>query len=356
MLSIDLFGKEEDVMANLITGGAGFLGSHIADRLIAEGEDVTVLDILNEKEAYKIAHLIGNRHFRYCQGSVLNRLLLENLIQESEKIFHFAAIVGVENYLVRPLDVLDVNIEGTKNILELAYKYKKKVIFASTSEIYGRTTNIPFKEDDERVLGPTSINRWCYSSAKAVCEHYCFGYAEKGLEVVILRFFNAYGPRLDTPESGRVISIFIGQILSGKPITIVGSGEQTRCFTYVDDVIEGIMRAANNSKAIGEVFNIGTDTETSILELAHHLIEICSKKVNIIYLSQDEYGLGYEDIYRRIPEITKARKILGFNPKYDIKTGLKFTFEWFQKNWTFLTKERLKWLKVKNEEDSSGGS
>lgn len=342
-------------MINLITGGAGFIGSHLADRLIAEGEEVIVLDVYPPVDCYKIKHLLDNKHFYYFCGSVLDKECLIKLVQKSQRIFHFAAIVGVEYYLSNPLDVLNVNIEGTKNVLELAQRYERKVIFASTSEIYGRNTKIPFKEEDERVLGPTSINRWSYASAKAVCEHYCFAYAEKGVPLVILRFFNAYGPRLDSCESGRVVSIFIGKILNDKPITIVGSGRQTRCFTFISDTIEGIVRAANSPFTGGEVFNIGTDTETSILDLAKILIEISGKKREIVYLTKDEYGLGYEDIFRRVPDVSKVKRMLGFTAKEDIYKGLEVTFNWFKDNWDFLFKHRLHWMK-KNGEGLSNNS
>jgi len=165
-----------------------------------------------------------------------------------------------------------------------------------------------------------------------------------GLPVVVIRFFNAYGTRLDSPETGRVISVFIGKILSGKPIRIVGSGKQTRCFTYVTDTVEGIIKAANNPNAVGQAFNIGTDVETSVIELAHELIRIAGREAEIIYVDNDEYGIGYEDIYRRIPDLTKARTILGFEPKIDINDGLNRTYKWFKNNWDFLWKERLQWM------------
>jgi UDP-glucose 4-epimerase len=289
------------------------------------------MDVALEKDAYKIRHLLGNKHFRYFCGSVLDKQLMDKLIWESDKVFHLAAVVGVEHYVQRPYQVLDVNVNGTKLVLDIAHRYNKKVVFSSTSEIYGKSTKIPFHEDDDRVLGPTKVDRWCYSSAKAVAEHFCFAYHQMGLPVVILRFFNAYGPRLDSIEAGRIISIFMGQLLKGKPLTIIGDGSQTRCFTYVSDTVKGIIRSSEVKEAEGEVINLGTDKETSILELAKAMIEIYGSKSKIEFKdSEGIYGPSYEDIKRRVPDVSKAQKILGFTAKTPLKEGLKKTIEWFK--------------------------
>lgn len=318
-------------MKALITGGGGFLGSHLADELIRQGHDVVAMDVAPEKGAYKIQHLFGNKHFKYFCGSVLDKQLMDKLVWECDKVFHLAAVVGVEHYVQRPYQVLDVNVNGTKLVLDIAHRYNKKVIFSSTSEIYGKTTKIPFHEDDDRVLGPTKVDRWCYSSAKAVAEHFCFAYHQMGLPVVVLRFFNAYGPRLDSIEAGRIISIFMGQLLKNKPLTVIGDGLQTRCFTYVNDTVRGIMLSSESKKAEGEVINIGTDRETSILELAKTMIEIYGTKNKIEFKkSEGIYGPSYEDISRRVPDVTKAKKMLGFEAKTPLKEGLKKTISWFK--------------------------
>lgn len=321
-------------MKALITGGGGFLGSHLSEALLKQENEVIIVDLLNKTNERKIQHLIGNKKFQFYRGSVLDRDLMDKLIWECDKVFHFAALVGVHHYVERPRDVLEVNIDGTKQVLELAYKYGKKVIFASTSEIYGRSTKVPFKEEDERVLGPTTIDRWCYSSAKAVGEHYCFAYSQMGVPVVVLRFFNAYGPRLDTPESGRIISIFIGQLLRGESLTVIGDGSQTRCFTYVDDVVDAIIRSSELKEAEGEAINIGTNQETSILELGKLMIRLFGTPNEIAFIEHEGiYGTGYEDIKRRVPDISKAKKLLGWQATTPLEEGLKKTIEWFKKEY-----------------------
>jgi UDP-glucose 4-epimerase len=317
-------------MRILITGGAGFLGSHLSEYFVDRGDDVTTVDKISKEQEWKIAHLIDKPNFRFFRGSVLNENLMDKLVWESDVIYHFAAVVGVEHYVANPYDVLNVNVNGTRIVLDLAFQYNKKVIFASTSEVYGRNTDIPFSEDSLRVLGPTQIDRWCYSTSKAAGEHFCFAYMQKGLEVVILRFFNAYGPRLDSIESGRVISIFLGQLLKGKPVTVIGDGSQTRCFTYITDIIDGIVRSEGTPEGTGEVFNLGTDVETSIQELAEVMLEIWGETKSKIesIKSEGKYGLSYEDISRRVPDVSKAKRLLGFNPKVELKDGLKATIDW----------------------------
>ena len=319
-------------MKFLITGGAGFLGSHLSETLLKRGDEVVVVDLINKANQYKIAHLLSNPKFKFYRGSVLDRDLMDKLIWECDKVFHFAALVGVHHYVERPYDVLDVNVNGTKLVVDLAYKYGKKVIFASTSEIYGRSTKIPFKEDDDRVLGPTKIDRWCYSTAKAVGEHYCFAYHQMGLPVVVLRFFNAYGPRLDSIESGRIMSIFMGQLFKGKPLTVIGDGSQTRCFTYVDDIVEGIIRSSEVKEAEGEVINLGTNRETSILELAKVMIKIYGVDAEIQFIEHEgKYGTGYEDIQRRVPDTSKSKRILNnWEAKISLEDGLEKTIKWFK--------------------------
>jgi len=321
-------------MKILITGGGGFLGSYLSETLLNRGHDVVAVDLVRNSKNSKVGHLLANKRFKFYHGSVLDKDLMDKVIWECDKVFHFAAIVGVHHYVERPYDVLDVNINGTKLVADLAFKYGKKMIFASTSEIYGRSTKIPFSEDDERVLGPTKIDRWSYSTAKAAGEHYCFAYAGMGLPVVVLRFFNAFGPRLDSIESGRIISIFMGQLLKNKPLTVIGDGRQTRCFTYVDDIIEGIIRSSEVKEAEGEVINIGTARETSILELAQLMIKLSGSDSKIEFIEHEgKYGTGYEDIMRRVPDTRKATRILKWEAKIPLEEGLQKTIDWFKEQY-----------------------
>jgi len=316
-------------MRIFITGGAGFLGSHLAEGFLKRGDDVTVMDMA---PSLKVEHLLSNPRFRYVRDSIMNMEMLENLIVQSDLVYHLAAVVGVEHYVGDPYEVLNVNINGTQNVLKLAHRYNKKVVFSSTSEVYGRNTKVPFKEDDDRVLGSTRIDRWCYSTSKAAGEHFCFAYRKIGLPVVIVRFFNIYGPRLDKIDVGRVLTIFMGQLLRNEPVTVIGDGKQTRCFTYVDDAIRATMAAGLVPEAVGDIFNIGTDRETPILELAQTMIKITGAKSSIQFVPQEKiYGTSYEDIPRRVPDNTKMKTILKVNCNVSLQEGLKKTIDWFQK-------------------------
>ncbi len=290
---------------------------------------MNAVDLASGSAENKVAHLCDKENFRLYRGSVLDKDLMDKLIWECDVCYHFAALVGVQHYVAHPYDVIDVNVNGTKLVLDLAHKYDRKVVFASTSEVYGKSRDIPFREDGDRVLGPPNIDRWCYSTAKAIGEHYCFALAQLGLRVVVLRFFNVYGPRLDSIESGRVVSIFIGQLINDKPLTIIGDGLQTRCFTYIDDAIKGILAASENPNAEGQIFNIGTSTETRISDLADLLVRLYGSGVTNYIQHQEMYGLSYEDIPRRVPCVSKAKEILGFEASIDIEYGMKKTLEWF---------------------------
>ncbi len=316
-------------MRVFITGGAGFLGSHLAEGFLNRGDEVTVMDM---SPSLKVEHLLANPRFQYVRDSVFNTDMLETLIMKSDLVYHLAAVVGVEHYVADPYEVLNVNINGTQNVLKLCHRYSKKMVMASTSEVYGRNTKVPWKEDDDRVLGSTRIDRWCYSTSKAAAEHFCFAYRKLGLPVVIVRYFNAYGPRLDKIDVGRVLTIFMGQLLRNEPLTVIGDGMQTRCFTYVDDVIRATMAAGLVPEAAGDVFNIGTDRETTIKELAETMIKITGAKSKIQYTPQEKiYGVSYEDIPRRVPDNTKMRTILKVKPEVSLEDGLRKTIEWFQK-------------------------
>lgn len=257
-------------MRVLITGGAGFLGSHLSDAFIARGDEVFVLDT---GSIAKVRHLLDNPRFHYVHDSVFNLELIDSLVSKVDLIYHLAAVVGVEHYVADPYETLNVNVNGTQNVLKAAYKHNKRVVFSSTSEVYGRNPKVPWSEDDDRVLGATSIDRWCYSTSKAVGEHFCFAYHKLGLPVTIVRYFNVYGPRLDKLDVGRLFTIFMGQLLRGADLSVVGDGLQTRCFTYVTDAIEATVQAGVNPAADGQAINIGVDVETTVLEFAKLMLE-----------------------------------------------------------------------------------
>ncbi len=315
-------------MKVLITGGGGFVGSHLADAFIARGDEVFILDTGTVK---KVRHLMGNPAFHYIRDSIFNLEILEGLIVKCDLVYHLAAVVGVEYYVGDPYEVLNVNVNGTQNVLKLAFKHQKKVVFGSTSEVYGRNAKIPWREDDDRVLGSTRIDRWCYSTSKAVGEHFCFAYHKMGLPVTITRYFNVYGPRLDQLDVGRIITIFMGQVLRGQPLTVIGDGLQTRCFTYVEDAVRATIAAGVNAGTDGEVFNIGTAVETNILDLARLMIEIARSPSTVEFVTQEKvYGSSYEDIPRRVPDNSKMEHVLGVRADTSLRDGLTRTIEWFR--------------------------
>jgi UDP-glucose 4-epimerase len=312
----------------LITGGAGFLGSHLTDAFLARGDDVTILDVIGD---LKVRHRLDNPRFRYVRDSVLNAEILDGLVVRSDLVYHLAAVVGVEHYVGDPYEVLNVNINGTQAVLKAAYRHNRKVILASTSEVYGRNPRIPFSEEDDRVLGSTQRDRWCYSTSKAAAEHFCFAYHRLGLPVVVLRYFNVYGPRLDKLDVGRVVTIFMGQVLRGEPVTVIGDGKQTRCFTYVDDAIRATVAAGIDARAVGQIFNVGSDQEVSILELARTMIRVAGSPSEIRFVTQEAiYGDSYEDVPRRVPSLRRLHEILGVRAETPLQEGLRRTIDWFQ--------------------------
>jgi UDP-glucose 4-epimerase len=316
-------------MRFLITGGAGFVGSHLTDALLKRGDEVTILDVASD---LKVRHQLANPRFRYVRDSVLNSQILEGLISRCDVVYHLAAVVGVDHYVGDPYQVLNVNVNGTQNVLTAAFKARKKVVFSSTSEVYGKSPAVPFTEDGERVLGSTKIDRWCYSTSKAVGEHFCFAFEKLGLPIVVIRYFNVYGPRLDRADAGRVMAIFLGQLMRGAPLTVIGDGKQTRCFTYVDDAIRATVAAGLKEEAVGQIINIGSDEEVSINELAEKMIRLSGLPSSVVYIPEAEaYGAGYEDIRRRAPDIARMREILGVSPRFTLEEGLKRTIDWFSR-------------------------
>ncbi|MBI3820023.1 MAG: GDP-mannose 4,6-dehydratase [Planctomycetes bacterium] len=328
-------------MRVLITGGTGFIGSHLAQAFLERGDSVLVIDTASTAKVLDFRNNPAYAgRFQYVKGSVLDYTLLDGMMRKADLCYHLAAVVGVEHYVDDPFGVLDVNINGTQNVLRAAFHNDTKVVFSSTSEIYGKSTKVPFKEYEERVLGPTSIDRWCYSTSKAAGEHFAFAYAKFGLPVVILRYFNVYGPKLDKIDRGRVLTIFMGQLLRGEPLTIVNEGRQTRAFTYVDDAIRATMACGLVEQAVGGIFNIGTDRETTILELAKVMLKEFGKNPedpkNIVFKKQEEvYGKSYQDIDRRVPDVTRMKTILNVQPQISLEEGVHKTCEWFKRTENF---------------------
>jgi UDP-glucose 4-epimerase len=316
-------------MRVMITGGAGFLGSHLAEAFIARGDEVFVLDT---GTISKVRHLLTKRGFHYIHDTIFNLELLDSLAARADLIYHLAAVVGVEHYVGDPYETLNVNVNGTQNVLKAAYKYNRKVVFSSTSEVYGRNPKVPWKEEDDRVLGATTIDRWCYSTSKAVGEHFCFAYHKLGLPVTVVRYFNVYGPRLDKVDVGRLFTIFMGQLLRGADLTVIGDGRQTRCFTYVTDAVAATVAAGLIAEADGQVINIGVDVETSVLDFAKLMLELYGPtRSQIKFVSQAEvYGNSYEDIPRRVPDNKRMRTILGIEPRMNLREGARLAMEWFR--------------------------
>lgn len=319
-------------MNALITGGAGFIGSHLAERLLSGGHRVYVLDDLSTGRLQNILHLLKEERFHFTEGSILDEALVESLVRRAEIIYHLAAVVGVKHILEDPSRCIQVNVRGTENLLEAAHRHGRKVLLASSSEVYGKSTALPLREEDDRLSGPTNVCRWAYAESKALDEHLAFGYHKKGLPVVIVRYFNVYGPRLDPEGYGSVIARFIGQALRGEPLTVYSDGAQTRCFTYVEDTVQGTILAAMIKEAEGHVFNIGTDREISIRELAEKIKELTGSASPIFHLSYEQaYGEDFEETRRRVPDVSKAEKVLGFRARVGLEEGLRRTIAWFKK-------------------------
>jgi len=318
-------------MKVLVTGGAGYIGSHLADRFLAEGAAVTVIDNLSAGQRCNIEHNLKSPRFRFVEGDVLNRQLMEELVQGHDLVCHLAAVVGVRRVLADPLQTILQNVGGSEMVLALAHKYGRRVLFASTSEIYGKSNKLPFAEDDDRVLGSTRIARWAYSTGKALDEHLCLAYHEQGLPVSIVRYFNSYGPRLDSKGYGGVVATFITQAMANRPLTVHHDGQQTRCFTYIDDTVRGSVLAATKTEALGQAFNIGSDVETSVLELARLVLRLTESSAELTFVPYSEaYGADFEDMPRRVPDVSKAERLLGFRAEVSLEEGLQRTIAWFR--------------------------
>ena len=308
-------------MRILVTGGAGFIGSHLTDRLVAEGHQITILDNLATGRIENLSAHLGGKSVKFIEGSILDLPLLDGLIKETEYVFHLAAAVGVFNIVNHPLDCLMTNIRGTENVLESAHKYSKPVFVTSSSEVYGKNVSDSLKESDDRILGAPVTLRWSYSEAKAIDESLAYAYwVEKKLETRIVRFFNTVGPR-QLGAYGMVVPRFVQFALKNEPITIYGNGEQTRCFGHVLDAVDAVVRIAFAGNTIGKVINIGNNFEISINDLAKKVIANTNSKSEIVYVPYEEaYGDGFEDMERRVPNIELIKSLVGWEPKRDLST------------------------------------
>ncbi|MGH9156358.1 MAG: NAD-dependent epimerase/dehydratase family protein [Acidimicrobiales bacterium] len=315
-------------MKVLVTGGAGYIGSHLVDRLCDGGHQVTVLDDLSTGQPGNIAHRLPE--IRFVNGSILDSGLVDREVERADLVFHLAAAVGVRHIVEAPLESILVNTKGTEHVLASCFRYWRRVLVASTSEVYGRTDKLPMHEDDDRVLGPTTVHRWSYSTAKAIDEHLALAYNARGLPVVIVRYFNSYGPRLDPKGYGSVVANFLRQALAGEPLTVHGDGKQSRCFTYVDDTVHGTYLAGFSEKATGQVINLGSDHEISILELAELLRAFVGSSSPVVPTSYESYyGPGFADTRRRVPDVTRAAEVLGWHATVSLEDGFARTYDWW---------------------------
>jgi UDP-glucose 4-epimerase len=311
-----------------ITGGAGFIGSHLAEQLLKEGHEVEIIDDLSTGSIDNIAHLKGDKRFNYAIDSVTNEPLLAELIDRSDVVFHLAAAVGVKLIVEQPVHTIETNVHGTEVVLKHANKKKKLVFIASTSEVYGKSTAVPFREGADVVLGATVKHRWAYACSKLIDEFLALAYwKERKLPVVIVRLFNTVGPR-QTGQYGMVLPTFVRQALAGQPITVFGDGKQSRSFTYVGDVVDALVKLAHEPRAIGEVFNVGTASEVTIGDLAERVKTLTDSESAIQFIPYDEaYEAGFEDMPRRVPDISKLCALIGYRPKLQLDEIIQTVIE-----------------------------
>jgi UDP-glucose 4-epimerase len=316
----------------LITGGAGFIGSHLTDALLDNGDQVLILDNLSTGSFENIAHLKGRPGFEYFIDTVNNEPLLAELIDRSDVVFHFAAAVGVKLIVEQPVHTIETNVHGTEVVLKHANKKKKLVVIASTSEVYGKSEDVPFREDSDLVLGPTPKHRWAYACSKAIDEFLALAYwKERKLPVIIVRFFNTVGPR-QSGQYGMVIPNFVRQALAGEPITVFGDGQQQRAFTHVSDVVGALLKLVVEPQAIGQVINIGNMQEITMYRLAERVRDLSGSNSIIKLIPYDEaYESGFEDMPRRVPDLSRIKGLIGYEPKHQLDEILTQVIDYFRK-------------------------
>jgi UDP-glucose 4-epimerase len=306
-------------MKALITGGCGFIGSHLAEALLARGDAVTVVDDLSTGRFGNVQHLVGQTGFAFAIETIANEPVMDRLVSECDIIYHLAAAVGVELVVRDPVRVLETNVKGTDVIMRVAARYRKKVILASTSEVYGKNTRVPFSEDDDSTLGPTTRSRWSYACSKALDEFMALAYYKQlAMPVVIVRFFNTVGPR-QSGRYGMVIPRFVRQALDNEPLTIYGDGRQSRCFGYVGDVVRAVIALADSPAALGQVYNIGSTEEVTIEALARRTVALTGSQSQLVYIPYEQaYEEGFEDMQRRVPDIRKVQALVGWQPTVNL--------------------------------------
>jgi UDP-glucose 4-epimerase len=314
----------------LITGGAGFIGSHLAERLLALGQRVSVLDNLSTGSIANLAHLRSHPDFEFVMDEIGNERVVAELVDAADVVFHLAATVGVQKIIDSPVETIVNNVHGTEIVLNAVAKKRRKAVIASTSEVYGKSASLPFREDGDLVLGPTSKSRWSYACSKAIDEFLAIAYwREKKTPAVVARLFNTIGPR-QSGQYGMVVPRFIGQALEGRDVTVYGSGEQTRSFTYVEDVVTWLILLAQDDRAVGEIFNLGNPNEVAIKDLARRVIALTGSSSKLRFVPYDEaYESGFEDMGRREPDIAKVVALTGYRPRVDLDEALRRTIDWF---------------------------
>jgi UDP-glucose 4-epimerase len=319
-------------MKILITGGAGFIGSHLADKLIADGHEITVIDDLSTGRYSNVEHLEGHERFRLIIGTVLNSELMEDLVRDTDRVYHMASAVGVKLIMDHPVRTIETIFRGTDVVLGLCSRYRKRVLVPSTSEVYGKGVSVPFKEDDDLLTGATDKHRWAYACAKTLDEFLALAHwKETRLSVVVVRLFNTVGPR-QTGQYGMVVPRFIRAALRNEPIEVHGDGTQSRCFGHVSDVVEGLVKLLETPECFGQVINLGNDEEVSILQLADKAISQTSSSSEIRFLSYAEvYGEGFEDMRRRVPSLEKAKCLIGYQPTRTLETIINDVADEFRK-------------------------
>ena len=315
-------------MKALVTGGAGFIGSHLCERLLGGGYEVCVIDDLSTGRLSNIAHLLDSGQIEFVEDSVRNRVIIEPLIEKCDVVFHLAAAVGVQLIVDRPVHTIETNIHGTEIVLEYANKYSKKVLITSTSEVYGKSENVPFHEDDDTILGSTMFSRWSYACSKAIDEFLAFAYHKQyGLDVVVCRLFNTIGPR-QVGHYGMVVPRFVEKALKNETIQVYGDGKQSRCFTYVGDVVDAIVKLSKCAVSTGKVLNIGSDREISINELADMVIKMTGSTSGKECISYEKaYGVAFDDMQRRVPCLERIKEAIGYQPKTSLEEMLEIIIE-----------------------------